>query len=79
MVRLTLTNMARPKKVNLVLPPPPMVHEAPPEVVPTMIEKLSIDYGREDINNIAKKINEIINYLYGKDIPESPKDAQEQG
>lgn len=33
-----------------------------PTSVPT-IEKISVDYGREDINNIAKKINEIIDHL----------------
>lgn len=34
-----------------------------PSVVPTTIEKVSIDYGREDLNNIAKKVNEIIDHL----------------
>lgn len=32
-------------------------------VVPTPIAKLSIDYGREDLNNLAIKINEIIDRL----------------
>lgn len=27
--------------------------------IPTKIEKLSVDYGREDLNNMAKKINEL--------------------
>lgn len=48
--------MARPKKV---------VVEFPQDVavvvdIPTQIEKVAIDYGREDINNLAKKLNEVI-------------------
>lgn len=33
------------------------------EVIPTTIEKLSVDYHTEGLNNIARKINEIIDYL----------------
>lgn len=33
------------------------------EVVPTKIEKLPIDYTNEGLNNMAKKINEIIDSL----------------
>lgn len=33
------------------------------EVVPTPIEKLSVDYPSEGLNNMAKKINEIIDRL----------------
>lgn len=47
--------MARPKNIQKI--------EKDSEVVPTTIDKLSIDYGREDINNIAKKVNEIIDRL----------------
>lgn len=32
------------------------------EVVPKLIP-LSIDYGREDLNDMARKINEVIDYL----------------
>lgn len=39
--------------------------ENPNTVVPTSIAELSVDYGREDLNNIAKKINEIIKHLNG--------------
>lgn len=42
--------MGRPKKKV----------EAPVEIViPTTIHMLPVDYGREDLNNIAKKINEL--------------------
>lgn len=51
--------MARPKKVVDV----PEV--APIEVVPTKIEHLSVDYPNEGLNNIARKINEIIDLLNG--------------
>lgn len=34
-------------------------------VIPTLIEKLPIDYGREDLNNMAKKINELIEKANG--------------
>ena len=37
----------------------------PNTLVPTKIAKLSVDYGREDLNNIAIKINEIIDTLNG--------------
>ncbi len=38
-----------------------IVLEAP--VIPTSIAKLPVDYGREDLNNMAKTINEIIDRI----------------
>jgi hypothetical protein len=35
------------------------------EVVPTPIKLVSVDYGREDINDLAKTVNEIIIKLNG--------------
>jgi hypothetical protein len=40
-----------------------VVMEVDVEVVPNPIAKLPVDYGREDLNNIAKKVNEIIDAL----------------
>lgn len=37
----------------------------PAEVLPSKIAPLSVDYGREDLNNIAIKINEVIDHLNG--------------
>lgn len=48
----TVTNMAKKVKEEVVA-----------EVVPTSIEKLSIDYTNEGLNNIARKINEIIDHI----------------
>ena len=48
-----------------------VVVEAP--VIPTTIEKISIDYGREDLNNVARKINEIIDHLNAQE--DRTKDA----
>jgi len=36
------------------------------EVIPTKIEKLSVDFLREDLNNVVVKINEIIDALNDK-------------
>lgn len=33
------------------------------DVIPTSIAKLPVDYGREDLNNMAKTINEIIDRI----------------
>lgn len=64
--------MARPKKVVEEIPDYTGI-----PVVPTTIEKVSVDYGREDLNNIAKKLNEVIEYLNEKNTNEGSKDAQE--
>jgi hypothetical protein len=51
--------MASKKKVVITRPPlsdRPVYSTQP-------LTHLSVDYGREDINNIARKINEIIDYL----------------
>jgi hypothetical protein len=51
------TYMARTKKApeeEIV------VEEAPKEAIPTKIELLSVDYANEGLNNMARKINEII-------------------
>lgn len=50
--------MAKPKIVFSKEPETLAVTEE--VVVPSSIAKLSVDYGREDLNNMAKKINEII-------------------
>lgn len=61
--------MARPKKVKdaakeeLSVPEPVL-----DIVIPKQIAKLSVDLGREDLNNIAKKINELIDLFYEKRI-----------
>lgn len=39
------------------------VSSNPAANVKSIPTKLSVDYGREDINNLATKINEIIDYL----------------
>jgi hypothetical protein len=52
--------MAKKKKVTKV------VEEAPEvTVVSTDIKLLSVDYGREDLNDMARKINEIIIKING--------------
>ncbi len=92
MVRLTPTNMARPKGsknkatntgtsftvTSTGISPIPIALEgndfvydtpAPVELVPVVpipIAKLSVDYPSEGLNNMAIKINEIIDHLYGK-------------
>lgn len=48
--------MAAKKKVTSVV-------LSEPTVSSESIHLLSIDYGREDINNIARKVNEIIIHL----------------
>lgn len=54
---LTVTNMARPKKeivAGMSNPNPQPVHK---------IEHLSVDYPSEGLNNMARKINEIIDAI----------------
>lgn len=53
--------MAKPKIVFSKEPETLAVTEE--VVVPSSIAKLSVDYGREDLNNMAKKINEIIDLI----------------
>lgn len=80
MVHQTATNMARPKKTEVSVTegvteasvtdttnPEVIVHTggALIDVIPTLIEKLSVDYTNEGLNNMAKKINEIIEHLNG--------------
>lgn len=36
------------------------------EVVPTQIQYVSVDFGREDINNLGKTINQIIDVINKK-------------
>lgn len=66
--------MARPKKIvqpkvvaEITFNPPlekgTVITAMPSFVVPTPIEKLAIDYSSEGLNNIARKINEIIDRL----------------
>lgn len=60
---LTAISMGRIKKVK------PEVAETETLDVPAspkkLIAPLSIDYGREDLNDIGRKINEIIDHLNG--------------
>lgn len=63
--------MARPKKVKKeeiveAIETPAMVEPAevqPAQVVPTPIAPLSVDYPSEGLNDMARKINEIISRL----------------
>jgi len=64
--------MPRPKKTDVVAAVPAVVvtetgHQ-PYEVSEKslFIAPLSIDYGREDLNDMARKINEIIDHLNGR-------------
>ena len=50
--------MARPKKVKKV-----EEETVTAPVVPTPIDKVSVDFPSEGLNNLAKKINEIIDHL----------------
>lgn len=50
--------MARKKEEEVV---PETVAEV---VIPTLPAKLAIDYPSEGLNNMARKINEIIDHLY---------------
>ncbi len=61
MAHLTVTNMGRPKKV---IEPVEEVQEVEvKEDVRLHIAQLSVDFGREDLNTMGRKINEIIDYL----------------
>jgi hypothetical protein len=55
--------MARPKKVV----EEGVVEEvvATPEVVPTPIAELSVDYPSEGLNNIARTVNELVRKVNG--------------
>lgn len=57
MARLIATSMAKKKVVEV---------STEETTVPTEIGMLSIDYGREDLNNLARKVNEIIGHLNNK-------------
>jgi hypothetical protein len=50
--------MAKPKKEEEVI-------EVVETSIPNKIEHLSVDYPNEGLNNLARKINEIIDHLYG--------------
>ena len=60
MVRLTSTNMAPKRKTEDI----ETSHEVVEAIINTRISKLAIDYTNEGINDIARKVNEIIDYLY---------------
>lgn len=49
--------MARPKKIIFSQEPEVLVVET---VIPTLITLLSVDYPSEGLNNMAKKINELV-------------------
>ena len=63
--------MGRPKKVivakeEVIIDPLiiiPSYPEVVPEAVPTFTPKLSIDYPSEGLNDMARKINEIIEFI----------------
>lgn len=61
--------MARPKKVSTVVDETTStgntVQFTTVEVVPTPIIPLSVDYPSEGLNDIARKINEIISKVNG--------------
>lgn len=61
---LIVTNMGRPKKEVLVPEEVAIVEEIVP--IQQGIAPLSIDYGREDLNTMARKINELIAYVNEK-------------
>mgnify|MGYP001575064045 CR=1 FL=1 len=53
--------MAKKKEVEEIVP---VVEEIPAiESVPTKIGHLSVDFGREDLNTMGRKINEIIDHI----------------
>lgn len=47
--------MAKKKTVKKEL-----VEEVEQEVVPTKIQHVSVDFGREDLNNLARTVNQLI-------------------
>lgn len=55
--------MGRKKKV--VEKEPEVAEYIVPEVVKTTILPLSVDFGREDLNTMGNKINELIEKLNG--------------
>lgn len=50
---------AKPNEEEVAFVPASWVDENPP----VAINPVSVDFGREDLNNLAKKINEIVEYI----------------
>ena len=72
MVNQTVTNMGRPGRPKKIVNRSSEIAtsatadvEAKLEDIVDQIPFLSVDFGREDINDIARKINEIITKLNG--------------
>lgn len=64
-IRNYMATRGRPRKIPIVIHSPEVVLETI-ESLNTPIASLSVDYSNEGLNNMARKINEIIEYINAK-------------